>query len=105
MFFSRKGIAIVLAVLAAVIALCAVGFWRDKAPDAHSGAARIKTELAAGKREPRHQEAEKLAVLARDLRALAQRYKANGEDKKAHRAIGAAQELDRKMRKLMEESK
>ena len=61
---------------------------------------RVKGEIEAGRREQRVRQAEELAKLARDMRALAKRYVEQGETRKAHRAIGAAQELDRKIREL-----
>jgi len=104
-FFNWRGIVIVLAVLAAVIVVCAVDLRCSGEPEQRSDLARVKSELVAGKKEFRYQEAEKLAALARDFRALADKYKANGEMRKAHRAIGTAQELDRKIKKLREEAK
>jgi len=102
--FNWKGIAVVLLVLTAVIGVCALDLRCSGAPGQHSDLARVKGELTAGKKEWRYQEAEKLAAWARDLRTLAQEYKAKGEVRKAHRAIGAAQELDRKIKKLREEA-
>ena len=101
MFFNWKGAAIVLAVLAAVIGLCAVDLRCSGGlgPDSHI--VRMKGEWDEGKKAIRQQEAENLAQLARDLRVLAKRYKENGENKKAQRAIGAAQELDRKIARLL----
>ena len=101
MFFNWKGAAIVLAVLAAVIGLCAVDLRCSGGlgPDSHI--VRMKGEWDEGKKAMRQQEAENLAQLARDLRALARRYKENGENKKAQRAIGAAQELDKKIVRLL----
>lgn len=102
MFFNWKGIAIVLSALVAVIALCAVDLRCSGGPEPGSQIKRVKDEMAAGKTAKRQQEAENLAQVARDLRVLAKRYKANGENKKAQRAIGAAQELDRKIAQLLE---
>ena len=59
--------------------------------------------MSAGQKAMRQQAAENLAQLARDLRVLARRYKENGENKKAQRAIGAAQELDKKIARLLDE--
>ena len=103
MFFNWKGVAIVLAVLVAVIGLCAVDLRCSGRPGPDSQIARIKGEWAEGKKAMRQQEAENLAQLARDLRVLARRYRENGESKKAQRAIGAAQELDKKIARLLEE--
>ena len=103
MFFNWRGVAIVLAVIAAVICLCAVDLRCSGGPGSESTVARVKGELAEGKTAMRQQEAENLARVARDLRVLAKRYKANGENKKAQRAIGAAQELDKKIARLLGE--
>jgi len=105
MFFNWKGASIVLAALAVVVSLCAIDLRCSGDPGPGSDLARIKGDLDAGKKAMKLQEAENLASVARDLRALALRYKAQGEIKKAHRAIGAAQDLDRKIRKLVEEAK
>ena len=102
MFFNWKGVAIVLAVIAAAIVLCAVDLrcGGGLGPDSH--VVRMKGEWQEGKKAMRRQEAENLALLARNLRVLARRYKENGENKKAQRAIGAAQELDKKIARLLE---
>lgn len=105
MFFNWKGVAIVLAVIAAVIVLCAVDLRCSGGLGSDSHIVRMKGEWAEGKKAMRQQEAENLAQLARDLRVLARRYKENGENKKAQRAIGAAQELDKKIMLLMEGKK
>ena len=105
MLFNWKGIAIVLAVLVTVIVLCAVDLRCSGGLGSDSHIVRMKGEWAEGKKAMRQQEAENLAQLARDLRVLAQRYKANGENKKAQRAIGAAQELDKKIARLLEEGR
>jgi len=102
-FFNWKGIAIVLTVLAVVVGLCALDLRCSGGPGPDSQIVRIKGEMVEGKKAVRQQEAENLARLARDLRVLARRYKENGENKKAQRAIGAAQELDRKIAWLLEE--
>ena len=101
MFFSWKGAAIVLIVLAAVIGLCAVDLRCSGGLGPDSQIVRMKGEWDEGKKAMRQQEAENLAQLARDLRVLAKRYKENGENKKAQRAIGAAQELDKKIARLL----
>jgi len=103
MFFNWRGSAIVLAVLACFVVLCVVDLRCSGAPDPGSQIVRMKGEWAEGKKVMRYQEAENLAHLARDLRVLAQRYKANGENKKAQRAIGAAQELDKKIARLLKD--
>ena len=103
MFFDWKGASIVLAVLAVVIGLCAGDLRCSGGPEPYSQVSRMKGEWAEGKKAMRQQEAENLAQLARDLRVLASRYKGNGENKKAQRAIGAAQELDKKIARLLEE--
>ena len=102
MFFNWKGITIVLAALTAAILLCAVDLRCSGGIGSDPQVRRVKDEVAAGKTAMRQQEAENLAQVARDLRALAKRYKANGENKKAQRAIGAAQELDKKISQLLE---
>ena len=103
MLFNWKGVALVLSVLAAVIVLCAVDLRCSGGLGSGSHVARMKGEWAEGKKAMRQQEAENLAQLARDLRMLASRYKEKGENKKAQRAIGAAQELDKKISRLLEE--
>ena len=100
MFFNWRGVTIVLGVIAAVIALCALDLRCSGSASDIPTVARVKGELAAGKREMRILQAEELANLARDMRVLAKRYIAKGDKKKAQRAIGAAQELDRKIREL-----
>ena len=70
--------------------------------DKFTPAQRLKI-MSAGQKAMRQQAAENLAQLARDLRVLARRYKENGENKKAQRAIGAAQELDKKIARLLDE--
>ena len=89
-----------LGVIAAVIALCALDLCCSGSSSDIPTVARVKQELAAGKREMRILQAEELAKLARDMRVLAKRYVEQGEKKKAQRAINAAQELDRKIREL-----
>lgn len=103
MLFNWKGAVIVLSFLAAVVALCAVDLRCSGGVGSDSSIARMKGEWAEGKKAMRQQEAENLARLARDLRVLAKRYKEGGENKKAQRAIGAAQELDRKIQQLLSE--
>lgn len=87
---------IALAVVAAVGALVVVG---SRCGGRVAGA--LSVGCAEGEMAERRQEAEKLARVARDLRVLARRYKENGEAKKAQRAVGAAQELDRKIARLL----
>ena len=105
MLCNWRGAMIVFAVLAAVFVLCAVDLRCSGGLGQDSQVERMKGELAEGKKAMRQQEAENLAQLARDLRVLARRYKENGENKKAQRAIGAAQELDKKISRLLEEEK
>ena len=100
MFFNWKGISFTLLGLAAALLFCAFNLHCGGDPAQTPTALRVKEELAAGKAEMRYQKAEELAALARDLRQLAAIYTKNGEKKKAHHAIGAAQELDRKIRAL-----
>ena len=102
MFFNWRGVMVVLAVLTAVVVLCAVDLRCSGGLGQDSQIVRMKGELAEGKKAMRQQEAENLAQLARDLRVLARRYKENGENKKAQRAIGAAQELDKKIARLLD---
>ncbi len=90
-------------VVALIVGFCVLNVRCSGAPAAGSSIARVANELEAGRHEARNQEIENLARLASDLRVLAKRYKAQGENKKAQRAIGAAQELDRKILKLQEE--
>lgn len=103
MFFNWKSIAIVLCVLTAVIGLCALGLRCSGGLGSDPRVVRMKGELAAGRQSMRQQEVENLAQVARSLRVLARQYKEKGENKKAQRAIGAAQELDKKIARLLEE--
>ena len=100
MFFNWRGVAIVLGVIAVVIALCALDLKCSGNPSEESTISMVKREMAAGIKEKRYLEAEDLARLARDMRILAKRYVQQGENKKAQHAIGAAQELDKRIRKL-----
>lgn len=104
MLVDWRGVALVLAVLAAVVGLCALNLHCGGGPSDNSTLSRVRDELATGRREQRYQQAENLAALARDLRVLAARYREAGENKKAQRAIGAAQELDRKIAALRNDS-
>ena len=103
MFFNWKGVAIVLSVLAAVIGLCAVDLRCSGGLETDPTVMRMKGELAAGRKAKRQLEADNLAQLARDLCALAHRYKEKGENRKAQRAMGAALELEKKIKRLLEE--
>ena len=94
---------VALGVLALIVGFCLLNVRCSGNPMVGSSAARIANEVKAGKAEMRNQEIENLARLASDFRVLAKRYKTQGENKKAQRAIGAAQELDWKIRKLQEE--
>ena len=100
MFFNWKGIAIVLAAIAAVIGLCAIDLSCSGGRGDVPALARVKGEIKAGRDEQRSLQADELAKLARDMRVLAKRYLEKGEKRKARRAIGAAQELDRKIEEL-----
>ena len=101
MFFNVKGALLVLGALAVVAGLCALDLCCSSGGKAKiPSMERVKGEIEAGRREQRVLQAEELAKLARDTRALAKRYVEQGETRKAHRAIGAAQELDRKIREL-----
>ena len=100
MFFNWRGVAIVFGAIAIVIGLCAIDLSCGAKPTEDSTIARVKGELAVGKKEMRNLQADDLARLARDMRVLAKRYVEQGEKKKAQRAIGAAQELDRKIQEL-----
>ena len=102
MFFNWKGVAVVLAVILAVFALCALDLRCSGGFESAPPVARVKSELAAGKKAMRQQEAENLTQLVRSLCELAHRYKANGETKKAQRAMGAALELEKKIARLLD---
>ena len=103
MFFNWKGAAVVLGILAAVTVLCAVDLRCSGELGTDSTVVRIKDELAAGKKAKRQLEADNLARLARDMCTLAHRYKEQGENRKAQRAMGAALELEKKIKRLLEE--
>lgn len=103
MFFNWRGVAIVLCVLAAVVVLCAIDLRCSGEPAPGSSLARVKVEMAAGKKAMRQQEAENLTQLAHSLCELAHYYKAKGENKKAQRAMGAALELEKKIDRLLKE--
>ena len=103
MLFNWRGAALVIAAIGVVLGLCALDLRCSGKPSEQSTIAHVKGELAAGRKEQRHLEAENLARLARDMRVLAQRYLEKGDKRKAQRAIGAAQELDRKIHALLEE--
>ena len=101
MFFNWKGITLVLAAITVVVGLCALDLncssgGRGEIPALE----RVKGELEAGMQVQRTLQADELAKLARDMRVLAKRYVEQGEKRKAQRAIGAAQELDRKIMEL-----
>lgn len=102
-FFNWKGIAIVLGVIAVVIGLCVVDLSCGSKPTENSTVARIQRGITEGKSEFRKQEIERMSKLAFDMRVLAKRYVAQGEKRKAHRAIGVAQELDKKIKALKAE--
>ena len=103
MFFNWKGAAVVLAALVVIIGLCAVDLRCSGGLEADPTVVRMKDELAAGKKAKRQLEADNLAQLARDLCDLAHRYKEKGENRKAQRAMGAALELEKKIKRLLEE--
>ena len=103
MFFNWKGAAVVLAAFVVIIGLCAVDLRCSGGLEADPTVMRMKDELAAGKKAKRQLEADNLARLARDMCALAHRYKAQGENRKAQRAMGAALELEKKIKRLLEE--
>lgn len=96
-----KGVGIVVAVLAAVVAFSIFDLSCNRgSPAPGSAGAYVRNEIAEGKRQYRILEIEKLSTLARDLRVLAKRYVEQGDKKKAQRAVGAAQELDRRIEDL-----
>ena len=95
-----KWVAIALVVFAVVAGLCVLDVRCSSGKNDIPPVARIRGELEAGRHERRLQQADELAKLARDMRALARRYIERGEKRKARRAAGAAQELDRKIREL-----
>ena len=100
MFFNWKGIAIVLAAIVVVIGLCALDLRCSGGSGEIPAIARVKGEIEAGRKEQRSLQADELAKLARDMRVLAKRYLEQGEKRKAQHAIGAAQELDKKIEEL-----
>jgi len=98
MSVGRKRLLVAIAVvLAAAIGFCLVK-WRGVAAEQAATSERIQ-EDAEG-RKPQDLRADELAALARDMRDLAQRYLKQGDKRKAQRAIGAAQEMDRKILEL-----
>lgn len=100
MLFDWKGVAIVLAAIAVVIGLCVLDLRCSGGGGDIPVVARVRGEIEAGRKEQRNLRADELAKLARDMRVLARRYLEQGEKRKAQHAIGAAQELDRKIEEL-----
>ena len=90
---------IALAAVAAVVGLCALDLHCSGGGEVPA-IARVRGEMEAGRNAQRIQQADELARLARDMRVLAKRYLEQGEGRKARRAFGAAQELERKIREL-----
>lgn len=105
MLRSWKTVFAIMAILAAVVAICVVDLRCSGEPEKGTVAARVCEEIAVGRQELRNARADELAVLARNLRVLARRYVEQGDKKKAQRAIGAAQELDRKIDELRGEGR
>jgi len=100
MLKSWKTVLAIAAILAAVVVIGAIDLHCSAEPQDGTPLARVHDEIGAGKKEWRNMEADNLAALARDLRILARRYVEQGDKKKAQRAIGAAQELDKKIEEL-----
>jgi len=94
-----KRVLFILIVGAVVVGLGVVGL-RCGGPSESPAVERVKGEIAAGRQEQRNLQADELAALARDMRLMAQRYLQQGDKKKSQRAIGAAQELDKKISEL-----
>lgn len=94
----RRAIFIIIAV-AVVAGLCVLGL-RCGGPLEAPAVERVRNELDAGRAMQRQLQADELAALARDMRLMAQRYLKQGDKQKAQRAIGAAQELDKKILEL-----
>lgn len=105
MVFGWRHVGYVLAGLAAVLLICAIDLRCSGDPAVGSAAAHVREELQEGRRERSAQDIESLSVLARDLRVMAKRYVEQGETRKAHRAIGAAQELDKRIQALMKKDR
>lgn len=97
---SWRTLAVMLGILALVIGLCALNLRCAGDPGPGSTVVRVRDELQEARRARRIQEADNLSVMARDLRVLARRYLDEGDKKKAQRAIGAAQELDKRIQAL-----
>lgn len=100
MTFGWRHVGYVLAGLAAVLLIGVIDLRCSGDPRPGSAAAHIRSELQEGRQERRVQDVESLSIMARDLRVLAKRYVEQGETRKAHRAIGAAQELDKRIQSL-----
>lgn len=100
MFFDWKGIVMVLAALCAVILLCAVDLRCSARPNEGSTIARVKGELAAGRKEVHARQAEDLTRMVRDMRVMAKKYVKEGDMKNARRAMAAVQELEKKIKLL-----
>lgn len=94
-----KRVLFILIVVAVVVGLGVVGL-HCGSPAECPAVDRVKGEIEAGRKEQRNLQADELAALARDMRIMAQRYLRQGDKKKAQRAVGAAQELDKKIREL-----
>lgn len=95
-----RGVTIVLAVIAAVVALCVLDLSCGRGASKDSTIVRVKGELAAGMKEHRTMQADDLALVARDMRVMAKRHLAKGEKRKAEEALKTAEELDRKVEAL-----
>ena len=86
-------------VMAVVVGLCALDLHCSGGGEIPA-IARVRDEMEAGRSAQRIQQADELARLARDMRVLAKKYLEQGEGRKARRAFGAAQELERKIMEL-----
>jgi len=89
----------ILIVVAVVVGLGVIGL-HCGGPSESPAVERVRGEIEVGRKEQRNLQADELAALARDMRLMAQRYLQQGDKQKAQRAIGAAQELDKKIQAL-----
>lgn len=90
-----KGTAIVLAALLVVALLCAIDLKCSGDGNGPSVMARIKGELASGRKANAERMRESIAIQLRDLRALNKRLVKEGDMKQSRRVTAAIIELEK----------